>query len=391
MNQITTLLACLLLLSCSGGGDAPRAASAETAVQAQPEQAVLPQLRPADSALREKLKTVKSFGDLFAVELVVELGPGFALSDFSQGFVHPDGFLVLLDSNPAQIVVFDLNGRVVRTIGRVGEGPGEFATPHQISLGFDNTIIINDQLARVHAFRLDGTHLLSTGFALGVNQFFSGVALMPASDRIVVSGIHSRSHEGPLHTVVAWEDGKARVLHRFGRRLLSSEVNRWVHNHFQLIDGRIWYHSPLRSHFEIYATDGAWLGATQALPGATRPQAAEVEALTPVTADTISAYLRKHHAPFTFFRVGEMVLADSLRTIDLYGLDGVLLAEALPCSREGVLLGGHQGRLISVISAADHFERYSDVVKPLVEAACDGDATRLADSNGFLVIWEIKP
>lgn len=392
-NRLKTtaiLLFCFVLGCCFRGSDAPRATDIDPTLPPPPPGSVFPESRPADSALRERLKHVKSFGDLFEVETVADLGPGFALSDFSKGFVHPDGFLVLLDNHPAQIVVFDLAGRAIGAIGRVGEGPGEFAEPHEIRLGFDNTIIVNDQLGRVHAFRRDGTHLLSTRFALGLNLFYSGAALMPRADRILVSGLHSQKHRGPLHAVLAWDGSEARELHRFGRRMFSSEVNRWSHNRFQMIDGRVWYHSPLRSHFEIYDEDGRYLGATQALRGATRPHATEVAALRPLNKDTINTYLRKRYAPYSYFRVGDMVVADSLRTFDLYGLGGVLLAEGLTRSREGVLLGGHQGRLISVISALDRFDLYRDALKAQVTAVCDGDPARLADSNGFLVIWRMK-
>ncbi len=390
MKTIAILLFCFVLGSCSRGPDAARAADIDPTLPVPPAGSVFPESRPADSDLRERLKRVKSFGDLFEVETVADLGPGFALSDFSRGFVHPDGFLVLLDSHPAQIVVFDLAGRVVGTIGRVGEGPGEFAEPHEIRLGFDNTIIVDDQLGRVHAFRRDGTHLLSTRFALGINLFYSGAALMPRSDRILVSGLHSQKHQEPLHAVLAWDGSEARVLDRFGRRMFSSDLDRWSHNSFQLIDGRVWYHSPLRSHFEIFTEDGRFLGATQALRGATRPHAAEIAALHPLSKDTISTYLRKRYAPYAFFRVGDMVVADSLRFFDLYGLGGVLLAEGLTRSREGVLLGGYQGRLVSVISALDRFDLYRDGLKTQVTAVCDGDPARLADSNGFLIIWRMK-
>lgn len=341
-HKKTALFAFLLLVRCAGG-EVPRTASAHTSRRHHQTAPTLPAAQPADGRLRETLQHVKSLSDLFVVDTLVELGPGHLLSDISTGLVHPDGFLVLLDSAQSQIVVFDLTGRVIRTLGRLGEGPGEFARPHEIRLGFDNTIIVNDELARVHAYGIDGTHRLSTRVALGVNLFYSGAALMPRPDRILVSGLHSQTQQGALHAVLEWNGSEARVLHRFGRRMFSSDVNRWSHNRFQWIDGRVWYHSPLRSHFDIYDVDGGYLGATQALRGPTRPHAAEVEALTPVSKESINTYLRKHHAPFVFFRVGDMVLADSLRTFDLYGLGGVLLAEGLTRSREGVLHGGHQG------------------------------------------------
>jgi hypothetical protein len=64
----------------------------------------------------------------------------------SVGFDAQDNLFVL-DRGNHRITVFDARGRYVRTIGRRGEGPGEFTAPVAMSVADDGSIVVAD-LAR---------------------------------------------------------------------------------------------------------------------------------------------------------------------------------------------------------------------------------------------------
>jgi hypothetical protein len=67
-----------------------------------------------------------------------------------------DGTLLVAESNPQQVKVYDPAGRYVRTIGRKGEGPGEFNAAYIAVHG--DTLVVQDPSAT-----RGSTFLISTG------------------------------------------------------------------------------------------------------------------------------------------------------------------------------------------------------------------------------------
>jgi hypothetical protein len=57
----------------------------------------------------------------------------------------PEGTIYVLDGRDAVIRLFDKDGRFVRTIGRKGQGPGEFEGPACMDVAPDGRIIVVDQ------------------------------------------------------------------------------------------------------------------------------------------------------------------------------------------------------------------------------------------------------
>ncbi len=72
-------------------------------------------------------------------------------------FTDPDNNFYLLDKGNSRIQVFDRDGKFIRTIGKNGQGPGEFES---IAAGaiFDRKLILaaDDSLLRVNAYDLKG-------------------------------------------------------------------------------------------------------------------------------------------------------------------------------------------------------------------------------------------
>lgn len=70
------------------------------------------------------------------------------------------GSIYILDIGSSEIRVFDSSGSFLRTIGRKGEGPGEFLFPSEINIGpSDNLWVLDDGTSRYSRFSRDGTFL----------------------------------------------------------------------------------------------------------------------------------------------------------------------------------------------------------------------------------------
>jgi sugar lactone lactonase YvrE len=76
----------------------------------------------------------------------------------------PEGRFYVLNFGDKRILVFDSAGTHLRTIGREGRGPGEFAAPRTLAVaGSDGLFVVDLLLGRVDRFRRsDGRFLAST-------------------------------------------------------------------------------------------------------------------------------------------------------------------------------------------------------------------------------------
>jgi hypothetical protein len=71
-----------------------------------------------------------------------------------------DGTIVVANSKPQQLRFFDAHGRLVRTAGRNGTGPGEFRSPTRLFVLRGDTLVVYDQIARrIVLFTGSGKHI----------------------------------------------------------------------------------------------------------------------------------------------------------------------------------------------------------------------------------------
>ncbi|MBA4160201.1 MAG: 6-bladed beta-propeller [Gemmatimonadetes bacterium] len=82
-----------------------------------------------------------------------------ALTRVSVVAVAPDLTLYVAQPMESLIRVFDSGGRYVRSIGRGGQGPGEFGFLDQIGLRADTLWAVDLRLNRISRFARDGSHL----------------------------------------------------------------------------------------------------------------------------------------------------------------------------------------------------------------------------------------
>jgi len=79
--------------------------------------------------------------------------------------VDQQGNIYVTDEGEKHIKVFNREGDYLRTIGRPGQGPGEFGRPTEIFITMDNELRITDPSRRqVHSYSIDGCYLESKKF-----------------------------------------------------------------------------------------------------------------------------------------------------------------------------------------------------------------------------------
>ena len=86
----------------------------------------------------------------------LETRPECLISSASK--VIGEKYIVLLNSQPAQVLLFDRSGKFIRPIGKIGKGPGEYTYPIKIDLSPDeDRILVYDMaLRQITEYSLDG-------------------------------------------------------------------------------------------------------------------------------------------------------------------------------------------------------------------------------------------
>ena len=162
-----TAIALLALFSCkrspaipAGEQSSDRGASATTA------------LAPLESLVSQTDSVVARTSDrdpVGSVSGIAELGDEY----------------VLLDGIQANLKIFSRGGQLIRTVGRHGEGPGEFRTPNHLAVRAPDRILVFDSgLQRASLFSSEG-RLIRT-FTVPIARV--GAVLFSADDRIAFFG-----------------------------------------------------------------------------------------------------------------------------------------------------------------------------------------------------------
>lgn len=92
--------------------------------------------------------------------------PDKSFSQVAFFVVADNGDLIAADIKDRKIKVFDAEGNFLRTIGKSGQGPGEFQIPGGLALTPDNELMIEDSVARRLAyFTLEGEFIRNVSVA----------------------------------------------------------------------------------------------------------------------------------------------------------------------------------------------------------------------------------
>ncbi len=146
----------------------------------------------------------------------------------SQVLLLGDGRLIIAQRDPMVIMLYDAQGKFVRRLGRQGEGPGEYQSPH-IALKHDTLVIYDGRLGRATIMTLDGKE---------VREF--------------LTNIHA---DGPPISV----DSRNRLRVQNSRPSVSTFQPQWVH--FDLsgrrLDSLLPPHAVKEKSWDVKVTGGA--------------------------------------------------------------------------------------------------------------------------------------
>ena len=120
------------------------------------------------------------------------------------------GAVYVADYKANRIAVFDKNGRLTRTIGRAGQGPGELLNPVDVAVAAGKLYVLEAGNFRVSIFDLRGNYV--GGFRVGPLSADQGIAVSRDGRRIYLNEPTPMS--GHLFTVY---DEQGQVVQRFGQ------------------------------------------------------------------------------------------------------------------------------------------------------------------------------
>lgn len=100
----------------------------------------------------------------------------------------PDGLLYVADTHYHRVMVYDRDGRLVRSWGGAGPGPGEFGLPDDVAVARDGTVAVAEYLDqdRIQIFTAEGTFIRTFGrTGTGPGEFRRPAALAYGPDGLL--------------------------------------------------------------------------------------------------------------------------------------------------------------------------------------------------------------
>jgi sugar lactone lactonase YvrE len=187
--------------------------------------------------------------------------------------IDAQGRLYVLDQGNNRVQVLDADGKYLKTIGRQGQGPGEFFMPNTLAFNNQGVLFVGESnTARIQAFNPDGklgqtVKLSITGMGeislLKSNQFLmsgsgmGGLILRGGG----VSLNDDKAGKLPNLFKVVGQDGK--IVREFGKGTDFGDamVNGRANQISYILDGdeNIYVAYPYQNRIEKYAADGRLL------------------------------------------------------------------------------------------------------------------------------------
>jgi hypothetical protein len=87
--------------------------------------------------------------------------------------VDPHGNIYVVDMTNFRVQIFDKKGKYIKTIGRSGQGPGEFEQPNKMRINSSNgDIYVRDMYRTLDIFNKNGEFIKSLKLNNGIQDFF---------------------------------------------------------------------------------------------------------------------------------------------------------------------------------------------------------------------------
>jgi hypothetical protein len=121
--------------------------------------------------------------------------PDYEFVRIQVGLRTPSGTLVIADAQTPEIRIFGPDGRLIRKLGRNGEGPGEFRRIGSLFLNADTIITYDGALRRLTWYSLNGALLRTAPFTYPPEAGYLSITGRLQSGRWVVTTGHSPGWE----------------------------------------------------------------------------------------------------------------------------------------------------------------------------------------------------
>lgn len=110
-----------------------------------------------DKKLKERVKNAKKLEDVFMLEKIITLEgrkDSFVSSVYSTKITSSGDILIIsMNSGKTDVLIFDKNGKFIKTLGRKGNGPGEYLKPVSLAEDSDGNIYLVDTDSRkIHIY-----------------------------------------------------------------------------------------------------------------------------------------------------------------------------------------------------------------------------------------------
>lgn len=241
---------------------------------------------------------------------------------------RPDGVLALADASEGNVKLFAPDGRLLRVIGRKGQGPGEFLTPRYPVFHPDGRLLVADaQLGRVSVFgaadTVERTISLDAGFPL------MGLHLLP-DGRFVVAAPAAAAGRMLHLTDTAGRSLGGFLSSRQTRPRLTPELDQWKYLAGVFLAGRgrelVASFTLGDSLWFIDAQDSSSHAVRLEVPGYVEPTPPRQRIRTP---QEIATWSRGFHTTTPPLLSDRLLLVSFVQGVLNYG-DPMILAARLP-------------------------------------------------------------
>lgn len=169
------------------------------------------------------LKDIKKVEDKVKLKKIKEWGG----EGENQCFFYPSGIKVsednkiyILDMGNCQIQVFESSGKFVKTIGKRGEGPGEFLFPISFTLdNHGNIIVAEDRNRRIQILSSEGNYR----FSFKILEGYPGRIDITKKDEIAVYNPIKLFKSHSLVELYNYEGKLLRVIGKYKRKVKNIE------------------------------------------------------------------------------------------------------------------------------------------------------------------------
>jgi len=277
--------------------------------------------------LKNNIATSGTLLDLFPLDHLIKLefSDGAIIAYITQ-ILYLDGFWFILDDQQDKIFKFSSEGAFIQTIGRAGEGPGEYTAPANMKHCFGNNIAVYDAgKGSILVYDVNGNFIFNSSPNSGDMRIIPGRGFVwPERDKLYLAAYSSLNPSAPWHVILDYSQDDYKVVHGFGERFEPFKLLKlgsWAFQSFEIINEKLWVGPSYFDYLEFYDLEGRRLGRS---PDVKRGKKLVRDDFKNLDREKGSELFRKDHNTH-LIQVGPIVIASMFWVRDLFDINGNLI------------------------------------------------------------------